>query len=221
MGKFLLKRWNRWNRIKNEKMVHHHLVQRIKIINHLINLISRNLSSRIFIRLLIKRIVIRTSSVIQGNSMTAAMKLSSVRLWGKESLKNNFNVVYLFNLLKLRYGSPSRNLPTAVSASNYREPRNFENGRQHHQSALPPGARVSSRSHESVQQHPYSSSSNKNRMSDRRPSPPRQRHPSSRYPDDYQSNISYEGPPSNYFDDSDRKMAYAPREQYHEGGILI
>jgi hypothetical protein len=51
-------------------------------------------------------------------------------------------------------------------------------------------------------------------MNDRRPSPPRQRH-QSRYSDDYQSNISYEGPPANYFDDSDRKMAYAP--QYHEG----
>ncbi|XP_046455832.1 uncharacterized protein LOC124203199 isoform X2 [Daphnia pulex] len=113
----------------------------------------------------------------------------------------------------MRYGSPSRNLPSAVSASNYREPRNFEGGRQ--QAALPPGTRgqVPGKSHESVQ-HPYSSS-NRNRMSDRRPSPPRQRH-QSRYPDDYQSNISYEGPPANYFDDSDRKMAYVGAPQYHE-----
>ncbi|EFX86060.1 hypothetical protein DAPPUDRAFT_309040 [Daphnia pulex] len=115
----------------------------------------------------------------------------------------------------MRYGSPSRNLPSAVSASNYREPRNFEGGRQ--QAALPPGTRsqvqVPGKSHESVQ-HPYSSS-NRNRMSDRRPSPPRQRH-QSRYPNDYQSNISYEGPPANYFDDSDRKMAHVGAPQYHE-----
>lgn len=122
-----------------------------------------------------------------------------------------FDLCLYYNL---RFGSPSRNLPSAVSASNYREPRNFEGGRQ--QAALPPGTRgqVPGKSHESVQ-HPYSSS-NRNRMSDRRPSPPRQRH-QSRYPDDYQSNISYEGPPANYFDNSDRKMAYVGAPQSHEG----
>ncbi|XP_045036446.1 serine/arginine repetitive matrix protein 1 isoform X1 [Daphnia magna] len=109
-----------------------------------------------------------------------------------------------------RYGSPSRNLP---AVTNYREPRNFDAGRQ--QAALPP-VRMPSKSHESVQ-HPYSSNRN-NRMSDRRPSPPRQRYPPERHPspDSYRSSTSYEGPPANYFDDSARKTSFNAKPQYNE-----
>ncbi|XP_057378104.1 uncharacterized protein LOC130700112 [Daphnia carinata] len=108
----------------------------------------------------------------------------------------------------MRYGSPSRNLP---AATNYREPRNVDAGRQ--QAALP---RMPSKSHESVQ-HPYSSNRN-NRMSDRRPSPPRQRYPPERHPspDSYRSKMSYEGPPANYFDDSARKPSFNVKPQYNE-----
>lgn len=78
-----------------------------------------------------------------------------------------------------------------------------------------------SKSHESVQ-HPYSSNRN-NRMSDRRPSPPRQRYPPERHPspDSYRSSTSYEGPPANYFDDSARKTSFNAKPQYNEGICLI
>lgn len=55
-------------------------------------------------------------------------------------------------------------------------------------------------------------------MSDRRPSPPRQRYPPERHPspDSYRSSTSYEGPPANYFDDSARKTSFNAKPQYNE-----
>lgn len=154
--------------------------------------------------------------------MTAVMRLLSVQQCGRRRnstrhvrQQQTWLISFCFSLPVSRYGSPSRNLP---AVTNYREPRNFDAGRQ--QAALPP-VRMPSKSHESVQ-HPYSSNRN-NRMSDRRPSPPRQRYPPERHPspDSYRSSTSYEGPPANYFDDSARKTSFNAKPQYNEGICLI